>query len=166
MGSQEEQIINFRQKRCSCCGQEKALTEFFKNANLKDGYHNWCKSCAKQYQQSPKRKAYRMGLSQKQSVEYHMFNAAKRHSKEKNLKFDLTLEDIKVPKTCPILGIPLVRGQGNRSYNSPSLDRKIPNKGYTKDNIWVISWRANMVKKDSTVDELKLLVVNLRLHNI
>ena len=38
-------------------------------------------------------------------------------------------------------------------YYSYSLDRKDPNKGYTKDNVWVISQIANAMKWDSTPEE-------------
>jgi hypothetical protein len=38
--------------------------------------------------------------------------------------------------------------------NAPSIDRIDNNKGYTKDNIMVISRRANILKKDATFDEL------------
>ena len=38
-------------------------------------------------------------------------------------------------------------------YNSPSLDKIIPKKGYTKNNISVISYRANTIKSDGRLDE-------------
>ena len=73
------------------------------------------------------------------------------------IPFDLEEEDIVIPDVCPILGIPLFRNAGgNRpTGNSPSVDRKDPAKGYTKDNIWIISQRANVMKNDATTDELR-----------
>jgi hypothetical protein len=73
------------------------------------------------------------------------------------LPFDLTVEDIQTPTHCPILGIELKRNTGGKSYkgNSPSLDRIDPTKGYVKDNVQVISQRANVMKNDATFDELK-----------
>jgi hypothetical protein len=46
--------------------------------------------------------------------------------------------------------------------NSPSLDRKNSLLGYTKENTWVISYKANAAKSNCTLNELELLVKNLR----
>jgi hypothetical protein len=72
------------------------------------------------------------------------------------------LEKINIPDNCPVLGIPLnyhgVEKQGwSRTDNSPSIDRIDSSKGYTLDNMQIISWRANRIKNDSTPEELRLL---------
>jgi hypothetical protein len=91
-----------------------------------------------------------------------MLTRAKSRAKQKNIPFNLTLEDIEVPETCPLLGIP-IEIQPKKGYhpNSPSLDKIIPEKGYIKGNVWVISNRANTLKNDATLQELKTLVENL-----
>jgi len=96
------------------------------------------------------------------SVEYRILTRAKSRAKQKNIPFNLTLEDIEVPETCPLLGIP-IEIQPKKGYhpNSPSLDKVIPEKGYIKGNVWVISNRANTLKNDATLQELKTLVENL-----
>ena len=71
------------------------------------------------------------------------------------------MEDIVIPETCPLLGIPLVSTSDKTDPRNPSLDQKVPGKGYTPDNIWVISYRANALKWDATLQELKTLVENL-----
>ena len=38
--------------------------------------------------------------------------------------------------------------------NSPSIDRLIPELGYIKGNVNVISLRANIIKNNATKDEL------------
>lgn len=75
-------------------------------------------------------------------------------------EFTLVLSDIVVPECCPLLGIPLVVGTRQAKNNSPTVDRKDSTKGYVRDNIWVISWRANRIKSDSTLEELELIVKN------
>lgn len=67
--------------------------------------------------------------------------------------------DAFLPKFCPILGIELVYGeQGIRTDNSASVDRLDSSKPYSKENISIISWRANRIKNDGTLEEHKKLV--------
>lgn len=98
-----------------------------------------------------------------------MLNAAKARAKSKGLEFTLTKADIKLNKKCPLLGIKIdyssdkaiTHGRKGRQKNSPSLDRIDSSKGYTPDNVWVISSRANTIKNDATLEELKLITKNL-----
>jgi hypothetical protein len=93
-----------------------------------------------------------------------MLNSARQRAKMKGLEFDLTKEDIVIPEYCPVLGIKLEAtvGTGRRNLDelesSPSIDRVDNSRGYTRDNIMVISLRANNLKKDATLHELKSLV--------
>jgi hypothetical protein len=45
---------------------------------------------------------------------------------------------------------------------SPSIDRIDSTKGYTPDNIQIISWKANRVKGYATLQELEMLVAYLQ----
>ena len=85
---------------------------------------------------------------------------AKKVTKTERLEI---LESISIPDYCPVLGIKL-NYDGNdkspgwtRQDDSPSIDRIDSNKGYTADNIHIISWRANRIKNDSTPEELRKL---------
>ena len=100
------------------------------------------------------KKQYRL-----ENPETLMLHGAKNRSKKAGLAFDLELGDIKIPTRCPLLGIPLIVGGG---HNSPSLDRIDSAVGYTRDNVWVISWRANALKNDATLAELEMIVDGLR----
>lgn len=73
-------------------------------------------------------------------------------AKKKGIVFDLKPEDIVIPDVCPVLGIKMERG--GAQWNSPSLDRFDNSKGYTPDNVRVISSRANQIKSDATAEEL------------
>ena len=95
------------------------------------------------------------------SVGYRMLARAKSRAKQNNIPFNLTLEDIIIPDTCPLLGIKIESTKNKNSPNNPSLDRIIPSKGYVKGNIWIISNRANTLKNDASLQELKTLVENL-----
>jgi len=48
--------------------------------------------------------------------------------------------------------------------NVPSVDRIDPTKGYIKGNVEVISWRANHLKNNATVEELEAIVNYMKLH--
>ena len=77
-------------------------------------------------------------------------------AKRRGLDHTISIEDIRIPSICPVLGIQL--NQGGNTDSSPSLDRIDSSKGYTPDNVWVISTRANRIKNDATPDELIQLV--------
>lgn len=76
----------------------------------------------------------------------------------KNLKLEY-LQKLELPDACPVLGIKLdySLNKGSRADNSPSIDQIIAGNGYELGNTMVISWRANRIKNDSTVEELKKL---------
>lgn len=82
--------------------------------------------------------------------------AARKRAKEGNLDFDLEESDIVIPEVCPYLKIPLVnsRPRGDSRRDIASLDRIDPNKGYTKDNVEVISWLANTMKNNASPELL------------
>ena len=95
-----------------------------------------------------------------EEVEYTLWNAAKQRAKRQGIPFDLSPLDLKelgIPEVCPVLGIPINQspgdGTGERTDNSPSLDKFIPPLGYVKGNVHVISWRANRIKSDGSPEE-------------
>lgn len=85
-----------------------------------------------------------------------MVNAARSRAKKKDLPFDLTVNDVTMPESCPVLGIPLFSGtEGSQCDNSPTLDRIIPELGYVRGNVIVVSAKANRIKNDATVTEIR-----------
>ena len=87
-----------------------------------------------------------------------MYRRAKSRAKVKGHEFSITIEDIYIPQLCPILKCPLVvhKGKSGAYPDSPSLDRIDNSRGYTPDNVWVISQRANAMKASANEEELKL----------
>lgn len=89
-----------------------------------------------------------------------IYNRIKQSAKRRNIPFDLTiteLNNLTFPITCPVLGIPLKFNREQLQDNSYSIDRIDSSLGYTIDNIEVISWRANRLKNNATLEELKRL---------
>lgn len=96
---------------------------------------------------------------------YMLWNGAKQRAKALGIEFTLTQADIVIPERCPWLDIPLVgarnQGRGPRD-NSPTLDRIIPEVGYVRGNIIVISSLANRIKNNATPEQLARVLKGLR----
>lgn len=97
-----------------------------------------------------------MTISKLNSIK-RMLNSSKQRSKAKSLEHNITFKDLYVlwEDNCPVFGV--AYGSGSNIDYSRSLDRIDSSKGYTKDNIHIISWRANRIKSDSTFKELTQL---------
>lgn len=130
---------------------------FPKHNKTKTGYYSWCKECTNtKAAQLRKRKGatekHRNYL--KSNPLKVLLYAAKTRAKKSGLEFDIEESDISVPDTCPILNIPLIKGTGKVTENSPSIDRIDSSKGYVKGNIHVISFKANTMKSNASVEDL------------
>lgn len=82
-------------------------------------------------------------------------------AKKRGIPFDLTtsdLDEIGIPITCPVLGIPIHFNRGKVCDNSISIDRIDSTKGYTKDNIVIVSQRVNSLKSNASLDEMQKIV--------
>ncbi len=84
-----------------------------------------------------------------------LLKTSRYRAKRDGIRHTLTLADIHVPERCPVLGLRLRPATGRAGPSSPSLDRINPRRGYVPDNVLVVSWRANALKKDSSPDELE-----------
>ncbi len=61
------------------------------------------------------------------------------------------------PIRCPVLGITLSTEPAERHEAQAELDRLVPDLGYVRGNIRVISARANRIKNDGTAEEHRLI---------
>ncbi len=102
------------------------------------------------------KKIYRSKNRQK-----YLFLSCRKRAQLENLPFDLVESDIVIPEFCPILGIRLEFSEDNKNLNTPSVDKIIPELGYIKSNIMVISRKANMMKLNASIKELKLFAQNI-----
>lgn len=102
-----------------------------------------------------------MNLHVTQKNVKQIYNQLKASALKRRIEFDLELvelNELSFPITCPVLGIPLTYHRGKAHDNSYSIDRLDSSKGYTIDNIVVVSNRANKLKSDATLDEMRLIV--------
>lgn len=167
------------QKTCPRCGNTLPVSSFHRDKKKRDGLRSWCKDCVswkfqhqflgtdayqrrlRKYREN--RKAA-VALNPKPQWATYAMGNAKRRAKEIGVDFTLTRADILAvfPDRCPLLGTEFVFAQGQTAPASPSLDRKDSSRGYTPDNVWVISAKANRIKSDATTDEIAMVVENLR----
>ncbi|CAB4222408.1 hypothetical protein UFOVP1655_96 [uncultured Caudovirales phage] len=87
-----------------------------------------------------------------------LYSKLKNSAKKRSIEFDLTIHDlymIDLPISCPVLGIPLRWNIGEAKDDSYSFDRIDSSKGYTFDNLEVISFKANRCKNNLTEEEMK-----------
>jgi hypothetical protein len=88
---------------------------------------------------------------------------ALRHQKRRHL----TMEDLVdiLPDMCPLLDVELsydLYGTSSTPANYATMDRLDPARGYDIDNIHIVSRRANTIKNDATLEELEMIVRNLK----
>lgn len=95
---------------------------------------------------------------------YHNVRRAKMRAKRLGLPFDLDHRMIECPEFCPVLGMRLNYGggRGHPTSDSPSLDRLQPELGYVASNVRVISYRANSIKRDATIEEVEKVLAYMR----
>ena len=110
-------------------------------------------------------KDYRVQYYQEHKEQYELnisarkLSSAKQRAIKYNLPFNITEQDIKdvwpIDNKCPALDIEfIIGGFDTMNYDSPSLDRIIPNKGYVKSNIQIVSALANAIMSNATPEQV------------
>jgi len=89
-----------------------------------------------------------------------ILSLARSRAKKNNMEFDIQKNDVFIPNRCPILDIPIYVANVYRNDNSISIDRINNSKGYTKDNVIIISWRANRIKSTASLLEMKKVITS------
>lgn len=88
------------------------------------------------------------------------FKIKKSNTKRAGIEFTINYGELEWPEYCPVLGIKLdyfVKG-GVPSDYSPSFDRLDSTKGYIRGNVLIMSHRANRIKNNATIDEVRKLL--------
>ena len=116
------------------------------------GKREICQKCSKALVEKERRER-----TWKYRAKKIMIDNAKSRARRTGIEFDITEDDFEIPDICPVLKIKLKRTSKNDFTTSPSIDRIDNTKGYTKDNIMIISRRANILKKDATLEELIMI---------
>lgn len=156
-------------KICTACKEEVKLSLFAVNKSTKDGLQYACKSCdnfrsaIRRLVKGDEVRAYSRKYQTKRRKEdsyrlQMLLNSSKHRASNKGREHTLTVQDIKdlwpEDNKCPVFGFEFEWNSAGFRETSPSLDRIDSTKGYTKDNVQVISWKANRIKAHATIKEL------------
>ena len=175
-------------KRCSKCKQVKPLSEFGPEKRSADNYRYSCRTCdrerSRQYRAANRewrnlKAAQRRREHPEKDVEYqrryrHRFvwRTLLLHARKRAARFGWAYDlDDHLPEIqkrvaamkCEMTGVDLVNGSGcggpgKRYFNTISLDRKDPAKGYVYSNIRIVCWAMNCAMGTWGEDVLKMVV--------
>ena len=139
-GAARRQITRSTHEHLNClsCSRDLPFSMFNEDNTGLTGYRRNCREC----------------LWKK-----NILNRVRSGARKRGLEFSITMEDVIVPTHCPLLGIPLNKTSHN-NQDSPSIDRIDSSKGYVPGNVWVISWRANDIKRNATLEEFTTIARN------
>ncbi len=93
-------------------------------------------------------------------IKYMLYRAKERASKF-NIPFNLEVCDVTMNDRCPVFNTLFSIGDYD---NSPSLDRIIPELGYIRGNIIVISSKANRIKNNATWEDIEKVALFFKNH--
>ena len=142
-------------KKCEHCGKE--FETKFPNHQLYCSRS--CRYAAFYFKHKEAKQQYKIQHTLKNPSLY-LYRAVKSRANSQNIPFNLEESDIVIPSVCPVLGISIKIHTGRGGYfpDSPTVDRIIPELGYVKGNVKIISFRANLLKTNATLTELKAIV--------
>jgi hypothetical protein len=137
-------------KTCTKCKIDKPLTEFTKDRARKDGLNYYCRECTRTICAEAQARAYR----QPKARAKRLWGAARRRAVQRGLPFTVTRERIQAAIEeghCEASGLPFdldCQKVGIRNPYAPSLDRVVPELGYSDENVQVVVTIHNIARAD------------------
>lgn len=154
----ESFIYSITEKICRSCDLLKPASDFKKSIIHKDGYRNHCKRC--EYNTDFKsRKAYELKKWAKK-----LFQHAKKHAKSPVEIDEAFIEELYVKQNgkCFWFNVDLKPSNIAKYPFQPSLDRLDREKGYTRDNVVLACYTANIGRNTSTVEIFQEFIKELK----
>lgn len=114
------------------------------------------------------REPHRLKKTRPGYLKKRLLMTARRRGRKLGMEATIRASDVPWPSHCPVLGIKLdyetvCGSRHHRNPANPSLDRWDNAKGYVPGNVFVISYRANVLKNNATPDELDAVARYARL---
>lgn len=146
-------------KYCKECNELKPLSEFYTSQkSLLCKYHHKLRgrNNKKKYRQNPKNVEKEKLKSQERKLRLwvnNLLNSTKRRNCENTLSVDEILEIYKNQNgLCYWFKVPLIPVLTNKHPQQPSIDRLDRFKGYTKDNVVLSCYAANIGRNETDVE--------------
>lgn len=154
-------------KQCSKCNQIKSENDFY---NSQRGSR--CKECILQVSRDYKRKKrldpnHKKNESLKQKERrVRLWQNTLIHDSKRNKEHNLTIDDInqmfeEQNGLCFWFKVPLIPSNKTKHPQQPSLDRLDRNKGYTRDNVVLTCYSANIGRNETSVEEWEKFLILL-----
>ena len=153
--------------KCSVCGMTKPFSKMKKSSSRGKYFQvrSICMICANRLA----RKRSSVTKKSMTRIMKQRFNTIRWNAEKQNIPFSIILDDFLdlwnlSSKICPILKTRLDFQGGKRGSNPdtlPSLDRIKPNLGYVKSNLCFISFTANRMKQNISLQQARNLVAYL-----
>jgi hypothetical protein len=146
-------------KTCKICGEIKPIDDFYKSQRS-----GKCKLCTLNFGREYKREKRKNlefkkleGKKQKERRARLWQNTLIHDSKHRDVVNTLTVTDInemfeQQKGLCYWFNVPLIPSNKTKHPQQPSLDRLDRNKGYTKDNVVLCCYSANIGRNDNDVE--------------
>lgn len=149
-------------KYCKVCSEFKPISEFHKSQKtlLCKFHHNLQgKENKKKYRQNPKNLEKEKLKSQERGLRLWV-NKLLSHTKKRNCENTLSINEIleiykKQNGLCYWFKVPLLPSLTKKHPQQPSIDRLDRFKGYTKDNVVLSCYAANIGRNETDVDVWK-----------
>lgn len=146
-------------KQCSKCGKIKSATDFYetqRGAKCKECILNVTRDYKRKKRLDPEHRK-KEGILQKERRVRLWQNTLIHDSKHRKIENTLTVNDInelmeKQNGLCYWFKIPLIPSNQKKHPQQPSLDRLDINKGYTKDNVVLCCYSANIGRNENDLE--------------
>ena len=154
---------------CWSCKRDKFMRYFPYRAQYKDNKEKRCKNCNKLNNEHRRKNMtqeqyIRKILKTTRNSTHKRYKANREEATEYNITYEFIINMLqKQDGKCKLSGIPLE--YKNNSLNNISIDRIDSNKGYTKDNIQLVTWAVNQSKNNLTNEQFLDLVSKIYNNN-
>jgi len=155
--------------KCYECHAVLQFNLFCHSKRVSETQMGECLECNKVYRKKMRKIKNSEKESRIHSTILELLKGARSRSRKKNFENEMDYKFLKKlisNNECPVFNKRFVfRGETDRkspNRMSPSLDRVDNSKGYTMENVRVISYKANNLKSNATIEQIESLIYYIK----